>query len=155
MHANFDHSSRHSTMIFTVNSMTMLMDNVERASARTDICMCPFFYGMDIHTRVYTLACMRQEAEAGVRSRGFKLTGLKSIVITPVWVLTRAQTRVCTWNIRESWASLRVSSILKKKNARSEILNISAVRCTYEAVLLKMWYRNTEHICQIYRIWRN
>lgn len=67
VHAGFDHSSRHSTMIFTVNSMTTLMDNVERASARAYICMCSFFRGMDIHTRVLNsrVCGRRQRQESG------------------------------------------------------------------------------------------
>jgi len=62
-------------MIFTVNSTTTLMDDVESVYVR--------FFTARMRART-KLACMRQEAEAEVRSRGFKLTGLNSIVITPV-----------------------------------------------------------------------
>lgn len=74
--------------------MTTLMDNVERPRAR--VCV-RFFRGTDIHTRVLKLACMRQQAEAGVRSKRVQANGTKvDCDYTCVSVLTRARTRVRT-----------------------------------------------------------
>jgi len=114
-YVGFDHWRHHPTMIFTVNSTTTLMDDVESVYVRF------FTARMRARARARTkLACIWQEAEAEVRSRGFKLTGLNSIVITPVWVLTRASTRAYTWDTRESRASVRVR-ISSRSNDRKQL----------------------------------
>lgn len=99
--------------------------------------VCLFFRGTDTRARI-KLAYIRQKIEAGVRSRRFKLTGLKSIVITPMCMCVCARAHAVT---RETHVSARLVNS-KKKYLIGRIFNI------YASLDIKYCNR------QIYRIWR-
>jgi len=108
----FDHS-RHSTMIFTVNSTT-LMDDVARA--RACVCVCCFFaartHARALNSHIYGRRGRGRSPVQRVQANGTKV----DCDYTYVYVyLTRARLHV-----RHTWA--RVSSILKRNIWSEEFL---------------------------------
>lgn len=75
VHVGFDHSSLHSTMIFTVNSMTTLMDNAEQARARLYVYVSVFFAVLytRVSTRVYAAGGRGRSPVQRVQANGTKV----------------------------------------------------------------------------------